>query len=149
MPSNLIFLIVYSIGITGLFAGLFTQNVWENTNYLKWFLICILNLLLVYIFTKNQFGLNGLLFGLFPFCWLILTLLFKVLFIALQSIFEWKFKTRNQKFVTHVIFGNINLLYDKKLQKPTLIDYCFSYGHLFSLIFLLGKLYKLYFVMSK
>ncbi len=149
MPNNLIFLIVYSIGITGFLAGLFTQSIWEKTNYIKWFLICSLNLLLVYIFTRNQFGLNGLLFGLFPFCWLILTLLFKALFIALQSIFELKFKSRNQKFVTHVLFGNINLLYDKKLRKPTFIDFCFSYGHFFTLIFLLGKIYKLYFVMSK
>ena len=149
MPNSLIFLIVYSIGITGFFAGLFTQSIWEKTNYIKWFLICSLNLLLVFIFTKNQFGLNTLLFGLFPFCWLILTLLFKILFIALQSIFKWKFKTRNQKFVTHVIFGNINLLYNKKLQKPTLIDFCFSYGHLFALFFLLGEMYKLYILMSK
>jgi hypothetical protein len=139
---------VYSIIITGLFAGLFTQSIWRKEFYLKWFFICGLNLLLVYFFTKNEFGLNGLIFGLFPFCWLILSLLFKALFKLFLIIFKGQFKTRNQNFITHVIFGDFNLLYDKKLQKPTLIDFCFSYGHLVALILLLGKLYKLYFRMA-
>jgi len=149
VTNNLIFIEIYSIVFTGLFAGLFTQNIWKKTNLILWFFICSLNILFIYLFTKNEFYSKGLVFALYPFCWLFVSIIFKLLFKLTLIIFKEKFKSRTQKFVTHVILGDIKILYDKKLQEPKVIDFCFSYAHLFSLLLFMGKVNKLMFVFTK